>query len=276
MNRTSLARRLAAGAAGLLIGATGALALTSPAQAYGNKEIPSPSNVEFVDDCDGTWVNIYSGTFIDHYEWTVWHEGGEGSELVDVPSGGEASLIVPSEWTDVAVNFEGSPYPNWTHTWQEPAEGCEDPGDEDEDNGNELEPPDESLGEWDFNCEVIEVTLHNIFGEDLTLTFVSSAGDSVEVEVAGGESTTVEFPSAEGLTVDILFEGQSIIDPNTPIEITSEEWADEGCAGGEGGDDQLPVTGSSTLLIAGGALALLALGGGLYLVARRRQVSFTA
>jgi LPXTG-motif cell wall-anchored protein len=38
----------------------------------------------------------------------------------------------------------------------------------------------------------------------------------------------------------------------------------------------LPVTGTSTGIIAGAALALLTFGGGLYLFARRRRISFTA
>ena len=42
-------------------------------------------------------------------------------------------------------------------------------------------------------------------------------------------------------------------------------------AGGE-----LPITGSTTTLIAGGAVLLLAVGAGVYLVARRRRVTFTA
>lgn len=45
-------------------------------------------------------------------------------------------------------------------------------------------------------------------------------------------------------------------------------------AGGSG--DRLPVTGAPAGLLAAGALALLGVGGGLFLLARRRRVSFTA
>lgn len=51
--------------------------------------------------------------------------------------------------------------------------------------------------------------------------------------------------------------------------------ASEGPAPGAGGE-QLPQTGVSTGVIALGAVVLLVVGGGLYLVARRRRVSFTA
>lgn len=48
--------------------------------------------------------------------------------------------------------------------------------------------------------------------------------------------------------------------------------------GGQDGDEdgELPVTGTSTTIIALGAVALLAVGGGLYLLARKRRLSFTA
>ncbi|MGH3679759.1 MAG: ComEA family DNA-binding protein [Natronosporangium sp.] len=52
-----------------------------------------------------------------------------------------------------------------------------------------------------------------------------------------------------------------------------------GGGGGGGGDDDkpgLPVTGTPALLIGAGGAGLLALGGGAYLLARKRRVSFTA
>src|SRR5690606_12440916 len=41
-------------------------------------------------------------------------------------------------------------------------------------------------------------------------------------------------------------------------------------------DKMLPLTGPSTPIVAGGAVALLVLGGGLYLFARQRRFRFTA
>ena len=54
------------------------------------------------------------------------------------------------------------------------------------------------------------------------------------------------------------------------IEIPEPECEDAG----EGGE--LPVTGTTATLIAAGAVLLLALGNGAYLIARRRRVTFTA
>jgi LPXTG-motif cell wall-anchored protein len=56
---------------------------------------------------------------------------------------------------------------------------------------------------------------------------------------------------------------------------------DDNGEGGQGGADRdddkgLPVTGVSTGVMAGGAVALLAAGGGLYWLSRRRRASFTA
>jgi LPXTG-motif cell wall-anchored protein len=64
-------------------------------------------------------------------------------------------------------------------------------------------------------------------------------------------------------------------DTPPPSEDDGEDEGDTG-AGGEADEESLPRTGASTALIAGGAVALLALGGGLFLVARRRRVRFTA
>jgi LPXTG-motif cell wall-anchored protein len=59
------------------------------------------------------------------------------------------------------------------------------------------------------------------------------------------------------------------------IEITAEEFAALECDDdGEGGG--LPETGVPTAIVASGAAALLALGAGLYLVARSRRITFTA
>jgi LPXTG-motif cell wall-anchored protein len=46
--------------------------------------------------------------------------------------------------------------------------------------------------------------------------------------------------------------------------------------GDDSGDAELPLTGAGAGLIAGGAGSLMALGAGLYLVARRRRIRFTS
>jgi LPXTG-motif cell wall-anchored protein len=133
------------------------------------------------------------------------------------------------------------------------------------------------LSQWSLECDALIITVHNQTDEPVTLTFAPNAGNSIPIEVAGGGPATVEFPPSEGLAVDVLLDGRSIVDPADPILVTSADLADLECddedGGGGGG---LPATGTSTLLVVIGALILLALGTGLYLVARRRRIRFTA
>ena len=58
------------------------------------------------------------------------------------------------------------------------------------------------------------------------------------------------------------------------FEVPEIECEEPGEDEGEGGE--LPVTGTTATLIAGGAVLLMALGTGAYLIARRRRVTFTA
>jgi hypothetical protein len=139
----------------------------------------------------------------------------------------------------------------------------------------------ELLSEWDLSCDALTITVGNPGAEDAPLTFAPNAGEPVVVDVAGGGTATVEFPPSDGLTVDVLFEGQSIVDPADPIEITPERLAAQDCdeaaaddREGQGGG--LAATGTPTILVVAGALVLLALGAGLYLIARRRRIRFTA
>lgn len=134
------------------------------------------------------------------------------------------------------------------------------------------------LSQWSLDCDSVTITIHNPTDETATVTFVPSTGNPVPVEVAGGGSATVEFPPTPGLSVDVLAGGQSIVDPAEPIQVSAEQVdaleCDEGGDGGGGGG--LPATGTSALIVAAGALALLALGAGLYLIARRRRIRFMA
>jgi hypothetical protein len=82
VKHTLLLRRLTAGATGLAIGTVGALALASPAQA--TIDPPVEPSVEFENACEGTLVTLNSGSELDEYRWTIWHEGGEGALLPDL------------------------------------------------------------------------------------------------------------------------------------------------------------------------------------------------
>jgi LPXTG-motif cell wall-anchored protein len=141
----------------------------------------------------------------------------------------------------------------------------------------ECAPPPELANQWALDCDALTITVQNPTDHAVTLTFAPNTGSSVPVEVASGGSATVEFPPSEGLAVDVLLDGQSIVEPTDPIEITAADLAELECDEEvEGGGGGLPATGTSTLIVVIGALALLAIGTVLYLVARRRRIRFTA
>ena len=135
-------------------------------------------------------------------------------------------------------------------------------------------PPPLEIAKWSFGCDSLTIIVDNPSSEDATLTFAPSTGEPFDVEVAGGDSATVAFPAAAGLTVDVRYQGASIVHADDPITITPAAFEaltcdEDDAAGG------LPATGGPVALIAGGALLLLGLGAGLFLVARRRRIIFT-
>lgn len=113
------------------------------------------------------------------------------------------------------------------------------------------------------DCESLTIEITNPFDEAIDATVTS--GDVTEtVTVEPGQTAEVTIDAEAGTVATV-----------TAGDLTQEiAWTEpEDCDGGGGG---LPVTGSSTGIVIGAALALLALGGGLFLVARRRRVTFTA
>lgn len=80
------------------------------------------------------------------------------------------------------------------------------------------------------------------------------------------DEVAVEVPCEQANDDDV----EPTPSPSTPA-------GDDDAAGtGDGDDDTLPVTGSTAMLLGGGAVLLLGLGTGVYLAARRRRVTFVA
>jgi LPXTG-motif cell wall-anchored protein len=128
-------------------------------------------------------------------------------------------------------------------------------------------PTDESAG-WfyDATCDTFTVGVSVPAGwDDLTVTFTPSTGAAKTVTAPAGQDTSVDFPASAGLTVKASAAGY----PEADSSITYKTPSD--CGGGG-----LPVTGAAAGSIAVGAIVLLAIGGGLFFMARRRKVKFTA
>ncbi len=116
---------------------------------------------------------------------------------------------------------------------------------------------------YDTTCDTftvgVEVPADNT--SDVTVKFTPNKGDAKTVTAKPGETKTVDFDAFEGLKVTASAEGQA----DTTIEY--EAPADCGA---------LALTGSNSSTIAGGAVLVLLVGAGLFFMARRRKVRFTA
>ncbi|MDG4769675.1 cell wall anchor protein [Solwaraspora sp. WMMD792] len=222
-----------------------------------NKPTANPS-ATFASACDGsvvvTLVNGEGGTAPAKFTVTG---AADFTESVTVQPAESTTVTVPAEnASSIVVTEEGSEEPLAESAWTEP-EDCVEPA--------------EPEGIIESTCDQLIFTINNPEdGETITVDFVPNEGDTLTVTVGPGESGVAEFDAFEGLEVTPVVEG---------FEDESEAFAwelPEDCdTGGEGGGS-LPVTGAAAGGLAAGAVALLAIGGVLFYLARRRRVTFTA
>ncbi len=125
----------------------------------------------------------------------------------------------------------------------------------------------------EMDCDTMTFGLDNpADGDEVELVMTTSKGETRELTIAPGEKKTEKFSATPGfvLTVKDVASGESVELPYTQ----PEDCDTAGSGGGDGGE--LPLTGAAASGIAGGAAALLAIGAGLFVMARRRKVKFTA
>lgn len=222
------------------------------------KEEPPPATAAptytIVTDCDGlavvTLTNAEDATAPAKFK-VVTADGFEKS--VEVAPGKDATVEIPAEKTgDITVTEAGSEKPLYTGPAPE-AEGCITAG-------------------LEVTCEDMTFSISNPEdGETVNATFTPSKGDAQKISVAPGETKTAKFAGSPGLTIDAELEGYE--------EVATFAWDEEkpeDCAAGGGGGGDLPVTGAQATGIAVAAVLLLAVGGFLFVMARRRRVTFTA
>ncbi|MFC0530161.1 cell wall anchor protein [Phytohabitans kaempferiae] len=222
------------------------------------KDVPSTTapTASFSPDCEGT-VNVTLGNGQEAtaaVKLTV--SAGEFKETFTLePGETKTDIQVPADAGEITVSQEGKEEPVGTYTWTEP-ENCVAPG--------------EPEGDIELTCDEMIFTVKNpADGETVTITLTPNTGEPQTLTVAPGETKSATFPASEGLTVTPSVEGEE----GEPIAWTAPDDCEPGAGGG---GPELPVTGAAAGGIAGGALALLAIGAVLFYLARRRRMTFTA
>lgn len=291
MRRTSVPRRLAVAAAGLALAVVGAVAPGAPASAQDLPSVPPPGyRVAFMNVCDGTQVLLGSEK-PDRVEWQVRVDGERVWPVAGdtLPGAGENAVILvgPGE-VEVTATFVTY---TWSHRWDRPA-FCDS-----------LPEPTASQPTCDAPASITVPALPDVaqIVDELT-----GSAPAVQPAVAGDRpgfslawrldgadvapesthevepgthvvslhlSTPLPLgPGGENLTVQVRSWAFEIEAPDCADG--TDDGADDGTDDGAGGE--LPKTGAPVALVAGAAVFLIALGGGLFLLARRRRTTFSA
>jgi LPXTG-motif cell wall-anchored protein len=303
VNLKSPLRRTAVLAAGALIGLSGAFALAGPASAHHNI-------VKGESSCDkvaGEWVVNWTVQAVGNaptYKWTEVTLTPAGTTISNpdlkvngkdldnnkpltgeqrVPgSESSSSLTVKAEWTTGkasetgTVNFGGKCEKTPS---EEPSTPTEEPSTPTEEPSTPPVIPSDLPGEaepiLEADCDTITIGLDNpADGVQYTLKFKTSKGETRTLVIKPGEKKTETFSATTGFKIDLTitatYEGK-VFSETIPVEYEQPEDCDNSGSGGG-----LPLTGAAAGSIAGGAGALLAVGAGLFFMARRRKVKFTA
>jgi hypothetical protein len=268
--RTTL-RRLAALTVAALAGTTAALVLSSPASAH-------HSSVDGVAACDTTtfeWIvkwavrshdtpptaktyHLKDVTADPATPALTWTPSFDTEQKVDKAF--NATVRLPGTATAMTLSVRAK----WNNGHQEQRPSSKTL----EFKGTCAPPPGSAKPAAEFKtaCDgVVTVTLTN--GAEATadadFTVTGKDGFVEKRTVKKDSKDTVAVPAANSQEITVT-EG-----PQNTVVATGKRAVPANCGG-------LPVTGVKTGAIAGGALALLAAGAGLYLVARRRRIRFTA
>jgi LPXTG-motif cell wall-anchored protein len=279
-------RRTTAVLAGAVLGLAGAVALAAPASAHHPLVSPVSS---CVNEKDGSWKVVWkvvnsekdlAGVVTD-----VKAQPADKSTITGftadtaLPKAGAGEVTFTQELTAEARGAHVVVKAKWIRDGKEikergeghlpkPTEVCKPTTPEEP----EPEPstPAEPTPIKKADCDSLTLGLKNpADGEDITLVFKTSKGETRELEVPAGSEKTTKFSADEGFSVEVSAKG---LEGSTKVEYEQPE----GCAGQGAGEPELPVTGAAVGGIAGGAGLLLAVGGVLFFMARRRKVKFTA
>ncbi|HEY8452021.1 MAG: LPXTG cell wall anchor domain-containing protein [Micromonosporaceae bacterium] len=285
MDTVKRSRRVLAGLAGLAVAVVTALAAASPAQAQGVEPPPR------FDTCAGTHLLLPG---IQGGSWTV-TVGGDAffpAEGDEQPGPGEVvNLFVPAGSGEIAWTlFVGEQaVDSGTHTWTDPGTcdelpdpthtqpTCDAPGTitipelPGEETGGAIER--EGAGVQAEGPTSVPGVSFRLDGNEV------EAGSTHEVEPGTHEVTLQQVFTFGAIQVELIVQ-RWVIDieepdcPDEPGQPSEPAEPSEPAQPGEGGE--LPKTGNQAVLFGVGALVMLAVGGAMYLVARRRRITFTA
>ncbi|MEU5914093.1 cell wall anchor protein [Micromonospora sp. NPDC047527] len=222
----------------------------------GDKSCTTPAST-FASNCDGSVaVSLSNDGKISKYPVEFEVKGEDGwSKKVSVEAGkADNSIVVPAANAGkIEVLVDGKVVENGTYSWQRP-EDCPLPA-----------------VTTEADCKNFALTVTNPEG-GLPVKATFTYGDKTEtrtVAAGGSEKVTFKAGKAESALVTL---------PDLELELEAIYTPEEDCGGGGGGGDEpgLPVTGAAAGGIAAGAIALLIAGAVLFVIARRRRVTFTA
>jgi len=313
VNLKSPLRRTAVLAAGALIGLSGAFALTGPASAHHNEVSGSAKCDTATGDWIVDWsVRAVSGGHASTYKWTKveWTPAGTELSNPDLAVNGKdlednkeltatqrvsskfdsASLTVAARWSNTheaektgTVTFDGkcdkTPTDEPSTPTDEPSTPTDEPSTPTEEPSTPPEVPSDLPGEpkpiFEADCDTMTIGLDNPDdGIKFTLKFKTSKGEERTLVINPGEKKSEKFSATPGFSVDVTF--TATVEGETFSETTTIEYDQPEDCDSSGGGGGLPVTGAAAGGIAGGAGALLAVGAGLFFMARRRKLKFTA
>ncbi|BCY14560.1 LAETG motif-containing sortase-dependent surface protein [Actinoplanes sp. L3-i22] len=243
--------------------------------------------VEAMPDCDGNvkLSLINRDTSVTAVRFEITADGGY-SQSVKVDKNAKGDVTIPAaNAKDIKVTAGGKEL--YSGSWAKPAE-CTKP---------EVGAP---TTEIKSTCDSLTFTLANPENgaESLGATFTPNKGEAQTVSVKAGQTKTVTFPAAEGLTVAVTGDflklngdvkwtapescttapttAPTTGSPSPSASATTETpgTATPSTSSTDGG--VLALTGSNSSTIAGGAVLLVLVGAGLFFMARRRKLNFKA
>jgi LPXTG-motif cell wall-anchored protein len=128
---------------------------------------------------------------------------------------------------------------------------------------------------FEADCDTMTIGLDNpVDGVKFTLKFKTSKGEERTLVIKPGEKKSETFSATTGFSIKLTF--TATVEGKNFSETTTVEYEQPNDCDSSGGGGGLAKTGAAAGSIAGGAGALLAVGAGLFFMARRRKVKFTA